>query len=76
MNHHEIVKKLIGQIKPVGETNTDNERMENLIQMCNLVENLLYDIEDMAFLNRDSQEFSVKRSVDFANGFLEKKGIK
>jgi len=72
MEYTEIIKKLIGNIKPIGETNTDNERFENLKEMCNLVNNLIIDIDDMAYQNKDAREFSVKRSVEFARDFLTK----
>jgi hypothetical protein len=72
MNHHEIVKKLIGRINPVGETNMDNERFKNLKELTALVENLITDIDDMAFNNRDAHEFSVKRAATYATEFLDR----
>jgi hypothetical protein len=72
MTHHEVVKKLIGEIRPVGETNTDNERFENLKVMCDLVNNLILDIDDMAFTNKDAYQFSVKRASEYASNFLTK----
>lgn len=71
MTHSDIVRKLIGKINPIGETETDNQRFKNLEQLCNLVENLLMDIDDVAFKNKDSHEYSVKRAADFAKKFLE-----
>ena len=41
MTNTDVVKKLIGKINPIGETNTDNERFENLKAMCELVNNLI-----------------------------------
>lgn len=74
MNHYEIVKKLIGNIKPIGETNTDNERFNNLLIMCELVDFLLSDIDKVAYF-KNSQEYSVKRAGDYANKFLDRIGI-
>ncbi len=34
MNNFDVVKKLIGEVRPVGETNTDNARFENLKALC------------------------------------------
>ncbi len=76
MDHTAIIKKLIGPVAPVGETNTDNERFENLKAMCLLVDNLLNTIEDVAYKNKDSHEFSVKRSADYAKDFMDRMGIK
>jgi hypothetical protein len=69
MTHTEIVKKLIGSIQPVGETNTDNERYENLKAMTALIFDLLEEIEKVSEL-KDRHEFSVKRAGQTANKFL------
>lgn len=45
MNYTEIIKKLIGDTSPIGESNTDKERFENLKEMCQLVHNLIIDID-------------------------------
>ena len=72
MTNTDVVKKLIGKINPVGETNTDNERFENLKAMCKLVNNLIIDIDDMAYQNKDAKEFSVKMASEYASKFLTK----
>lgn len=72
MTNTDVVKKLIGNINPIGETNTDNERFENLKALCELVNNLITDIDDMAYLNKDAREFSVKRASQYASNFLAK----
>jgi hypothetical protein len=48
MNLHEVVTKLVGPIKAVGETNEDVRRFENLKALTNLVDRLLYDIKEAA----------------------------
>ena len=72
MTNTDVVKKLIGSINPVGESDIDDERYENLKEMCVLVDNLITDIDDMAFLNRHAQEYSVKRAAKYASTFLAK----
>ena len=72
MTNTDVVKKLIGNINPVGETNTDNQRFENLKEMCELVNNLITDIDDMAYRNKCSHEYSVKRASEYASNFLTK----
>lgn len=69
-NIEQIVESLIGKINPVGETNTDNERFENLKQMCELVNILVGKIDDVSYKNKDSHEFSVKRASEYASDFL------
>lgn len=71
MTHTEIVGKLIGKIGPVGETNTDKERFENLVAMCNLVDDLIMQIHAVAISNKNSREMSCKRAADFAERFLD-----
>lgn len=73
----EIVMSLIGNINPIGQSNTDNDRFENLKDLCELVDDLVGKIDDVSYKNKDSHEFSVKRASDYANKFLtENLGIK
>lgn len=67
---YEIVNKIIGNTSPVGETNEDNIRLENLRQLCGLVEKLINDIEYVKRF-KDSQEYSVKIAGEYAEDFLE-----
>jgi len=75
MDLHEIVKKLVGEINPIGETNQDDERYENLMVMADLAEKLLVDIEKVRVNNQDSCEFSVKRASLFAKKTLYHLGV-
>lgn len=70
MDHLEIVKKLVGPIRPVGETNTDSERLENLKVLCDLVDDLTTDIIDVAHDFNHSYEASVKAASNYAGDFL------
>ena len=70
MTHTEIVKKLVGNIQSIGETRTDEERLENLKAMCEVVNNLVTEIDRVAYENRNSHKYSVKQMADFANNFL------
>lgn len=45
---YEIATKLIGPVKPVGETNEDQQRFANLQHQCDLLQQLLEDIEEVA----------------------------
>jgi len=73
MDFHEIVKKLIGEIDPVGETNTDNARFENLKAMTELVDELLSDIYRVTQGN-NRHEYSINRAGQFAASFLDEMG--
>lgn len=65
----DVVRKLIGPIEPVGETHTDNERLENIKVMTALVDELLQDISDVA-KHEYSTEHSRKKSGRHAGSFF------
>jgi hypothetical protein len=70
MTHLEIVNKLIGPIEPVGETETDQKRYENLKAQCELVESLIMNIQYVANSNKDRSEYSMKLAGQYADRFL------
>lgn len=70
MTHAEIVNKLIGPIRPVGESNTDAQRLENINEMCDLIEELTQQVMDVANDFKDSHEASVKEVQERANEFM------
>jgi hypothetical protein len=74
MDIYEIVKKLVGGIQPVGETNVDNKRYENLVEMTELVDKLIFDISQVAY-NKNSYMASYKKAGVFADNFLAGLGI-
>jgi hypothetical protein len=72
----EVTKKLIGKIQPIGETNEDNRRFENLKQTIELIELLIVDVELIANNYSDRVEFSARRSGQHAAKFLKDYGIR
>jgi hypothetical protein len=70
MTYYDIIKKLIGEIKPVGETNTDNIRLNNLIETIIIVEKLLFDISKIANC-RNNHQYSMKKAGEKAYNFLK-----
>lgn len=70
MNHAKIACRLIGNIKPVGETHVDEKRFENLKTMCGLINDLVIQVNEVACRTHQG-EHSIKRSVDYANKFLD-----
>lgn len=68
----EVVKKLIGDIQPYGATHIDDKRFENLKTMCEVVNNLVIEIDSVAYENKDRQEFSMKQMADYASNFMTK----
>lgn len=69
MTNFDVIEKLIGPISPVGETNEDNRRFENLKEMTILIDKLLFDIHIVAMMNERS-EFSIQRAGKYASKFL------
>jgi hypothetical protein len=66
----DIVLKLIGPVKPIGETNTDEARFLNLENLCVLVENLICEIDSVACGNENSFEYSRKHAGKYARDFM------
>ena len=62
---YEVVTKLVGPIDPIGETNADGVRFDNLKVMVDLTEKILDDIRYIKG-SQASYEASVKKAGDFA----------
>jgi hypothetical protein len=63
MTHLEIVKKLIGDIRPIGKSEVDAERFENLKAMCKLADAVGFDF-------RNDKEGSIRKCSDYAQKFM------
>jgi len=72
MNYTEIVKKLVGNIQPAGASHTDKDRFENLKAMCELTNDLVAEIDRVAYENKDKAEHSIKEMAQYADNFLTK----
>jgi hypothetical protein len=66
MDLKEIVMKLVGPVFPVGDTNEDEERFKNLCNLCELTNNLIAHIDEVACENKNQTEYSRKRAGEFA----------
>lgn len=66
---YSIVKKLIGEIRPIGETEYDTDARINLKEQIELVTNMLEDIIQVAYM-KDSKEYSVSECGKLAHNFL------
>lgn len=65
---YEVVIKLNGPIRPVGEPFADEVRLSNLKQLCFLVNRLVKDIDCVS--SDKGQEESVLTAKRFADHFL------
>jgi len=70
----DVVRKLIGPVNPIGETNADDIRFANLKVMGTLVDRLVFGIAEVAS-NKDRAEFSMKRAGEYANKLMDDLGI-
>ena len=61
----DMIMGLIGEVEPVGETNTDNKRFDNLIKLQKTVNNLLYEIYCVCGYV-DNVEYSMHRAGEKA----------
>lgn len=65
-----IITALNGGINPVGETNADNDRYENLKNLETIIDCLLDDIQ-LLIPNKNRYEYSVKRAGNEAVEYLK-----
>ena len=65
----DVVRKLVGEIEPVGETHTDGKRLANITAMTALIDELLHDISEVT-AHKDSTEFSRKQAGNHAVTFI------
>mgnify|MGYP006424426257 CR=1 FL=1 len=70
MSLYDIVKKLNGKIDLVGSSHIDKERFKNLENMCELVNELLVDINRVA-ADKENHQHSVQKAGCYAAGFLK-----
>ena len=73
---YEVVKKLTGEVEPVGETHEDNKRFENLEVMITLVEKLHCELDDIAYRRGDCKWGSVRKACNRINKYIDGMGIK
>jgi hypothetical protein len=75
MEVYDVVMKLVGPVRPVGETDEDNRRYENLKNLTQLMDLIHTEIDEISYLYRNDPRFSVKRAGEHCNKFLTKMGI-
>lgn len=69
LNTKDIVKKIIGNTAPVGDSSVDHERHQNLREKIELTKSLIDDLKAVASY-KDEQEFSVRESGRMAHDFI------
>lgn len=67
----EVVEKLIGPISPVGESNTDKQRLQNAVEMCELIYSLKCELDLVILNNKHAKEHSIKKVIDHIIEFYD-----
>jgi hypothetical protein len=75
MTSSDVVKKLIGSIEPIGKTEVDEKRLENLKAMTEMLDALLGEVMNVARFNKDRVEYSMNQCGKHAHSFLRSIGI-
>ena len=68
------VRKLIGNVRPIGDTHYDDSALQNLIILIGVLDQLLADVDVIA-LERTRPEYSRSRAGKLAYEFLNRIGI-
>lgn len=71
IDYYEVVRKLIGPVRPVGDSSIDEQRFDNLEELTALVDRLLFDIDDIATANTGSHEHSRNKAGKHCADFLD-----
>ena len=72
---YEILQKLIGKIRPVGESNEDKERLKNVQVFIKVFDMMHVEIDDIAYQYGERYEASMKAIADKCNEHLDTMGI-
>ncbi len=75
MTNYDVVKKLIGDIRPIGDASRDPHRLENLKAMCELMNEIHSAIDAVAYDFKDDWQGTVKLCCDEANKYIDSLGI-
>ena len=74
IDYYEVVKKLVGPIDPIGETQEDDRRLGNLEIMTYLIDRLLRDIDNVA-MKDNCTTASIRKAAKCASDFFDHLGI-
>jgi len=72
---HEVVTRLNGPIEPIGDSRVDEARFQHLVDVCDLVNRLLSDIDEVASENKDAVEHSRRKAGEYASAFFDSIGV-
>ena len=71
----DVVRKLVGPVQPIGDSDIDRNRFENLKELTSLVEELVGDIRHIV-PDKNREEHSLHRAGEYSFEFIKELGIK
>jgi hypothetical protein len=75
MTNYDVVKKLIGNVRPQGDASIDYKIIENLKALIELHSEIHKAINDVAYDFKDRYEGSIKMCQQEASKYLDSLGI-
>jgi len=75
MTNYDVVKKLIGDVRPKGDASRDYEILDNLRALIELHSEIHKAIDDIAYDFKDDKQGTVKMCCDEAKKYLDSLGI-
>jgi len=66
MTNTDVIKKLVGDVQPYGATHIDDERFDNLKEMCSVVGDLIAEIKKVSEC-KNRHEYSMKIMGEYAD---------
>jgi hypothetical protein len=75
MTNYDVVKKLIGDVRPKGDASRDYEILENLKALIELHAEIHKAIDDVAYDFKDDKQGTVVKCQQEASKYLDSLGI-
>ena len=75
MTNYDVVKKLIGDVRPKGDASRDGQILENLKALIELHAEIHKAIDDVAYDFRNDKQGSVVACCQEANKYIDSLGI-
>jgi len=75
MTNYDVVKKIIGPVRPLGDASKDYEILDNLKKLCELHQEIHLAIEAVVYDFKDNQQGSIKACCEYASKYLDSLSI-
>lgn len=75
MTNYDVVKKLIGDVRPKGDASIDRQILENLKALIRLHAEIHKAIDDVAYDFRNDRQSSIVKCCQEASKYIDSLGI-